>query len=56
METKMKDKPINLYKLMYDPLPKKQVRTDLPGPYYDLTVVVLGIVGAIGYFVLNLTR
>jgi len=56
MKTKKKDKPINLYGLMYDPLPKKQGQTDLPGPYYDLTVVALGIVGAIGYFVLNLTR
>ncbi len=53
METKKKE--LSLYGLMYDPWPTRK-RTDLPGPFYDLTVVALGIVGAIGYCVLNLTK
>ena len=51
METKKKD--VTLYGLMYDPWPTSKKQTDLPGPFFDLTVVALGIVGAVGYFVLN---
>ena len=54
METKKKD--VTLYGLMYDPWPPKKKQTALPGPFYDLTVVALGVVGAIGYFVLNATK
>jgi len=54
METKKKD--VSLYGLMYDPWPTTKKQTALPGPFYDLTVVALGVVGAIGYFVLNATK
>ena len=54
METKKESG--SLYGLMYDPPPVRKKRIDLPGPFYDLTVVALCIVGAIGYFVLSLTK
>jgi hypothetical protein len=51
-----KKKGIDLWGLMYGPWPKKKQQPDLPGPLFDLTVVALGIVGAIGYLVSNHTR
>ena len=53
METKKKG--IDLWRLMYGPWPKQKQQSDLPGPLFDLTVVTLGIVGAIGYLVSNHT-
>ena len=53
---KRKRKDVTLYGLMYDPWPTSKKQIDLPGPFFDLTVVALGIVGAVGYFVINATK
>jgi hypothetical protein len=50
-----KKESIGLYKLMYSPSPKRKQQSDLPGPLFDLTVVALGIIGAVGYLVSNHT-
>jgi len=53
METKKET--IDLWKAMYGPPPKDKQQS-LPGPLFDLTVVALGLVGAISYLVSNHTR
>jgi hypothetical protein len=54
METKKET--IDLWKVMYGPWPKKKQQPDLPGPLFDLTVVALGLVGAMSYLVSNHMR
>ena len=53
METKQET--IGLWELMYRPSPKAKQQTYVLSPLFDLTVIALGIVGAISYFVSNHT-
>ena len=51
-----KKKKLSLWEIMYGPQPNREQQSELPGPLFDFTVLALGVVGAIGYVVLNLTR